>query len=163
LRGRRQTIAIALIVSATFAVTAMASAADDPALQGYVGQVEPICQANTEASHHILAGAQARVNRGKLDLAGKQFGRAATAFGKSIEQLEAVPRPPAYEVKLTKWFGHLELIDAYLGKISKALISGNKLKATYEVVKLRSSANATNNVVYDIDFRYCRLTESRFK
>jgi len=163
LGGRLRTIAIASIVVATFAVAATSSAAEDPAIQEYVGQVEPICQANTEASHHILGGAQARVNKGKLELAGKQFGRAATAFGKSIEQLETVPRPPAYESKLTKWFSHLEILDAYLRKISMALMSENKLKATYEVVKLRSAANATNNVVYDLDFRYCRVTESRFK
>ena len=29
-------------------------------------------------------------------------------------------------------------------------------------MKLRSSALAANNVVYDFDFRYCRLSASRF-
>jgi hypothetical protein len=154
---------IVLLVVATFAAVATAGAAEEPTLEEYVGRVEPICKANTEASHHILAGARDRVKSGKLEVAGKQFARAASAFGSSIKQLEAVPRPPAYEAKLTKWFGHLKIVEDYLQKISKALKEGDKLRTTYEVVKLRSSANSTNNVIYDLGFTYCRITESRFK
>ena len=161
MRGRLPTIAVT--VAATFSVAAGSSAAEYPALQEYVGQVEPICKANTDASHHILAGAAQRVKSGKLEVAGKQFGRAATAFGASIKQLEAVAAPPELEVKLSRWFAHLKIIDAYLKKISTALKNGDKLDATYEVVRLRSGANAANNVVYDLGFRYCRITEARFR
>jgi hypothetical protein len=156
-------LTIAVLVLATFAVAAVASAAEEPAQQEYVAKLEPICMADTEASHHILAGAQQKVNGGKLKTAGRQFSRAATEFKSTIGKLEAVPRPPALEVKMTKWFSHLEIIDAYLSKISKALTREEKLQATYEVVKLRSGANATNNVVYDLDFHYCHLDESHFK
>lgn len=103
------------------------------------------------------------MNNGKLKAAGAQFASAATEFGSTIKQLKTVARPPIYEVKLTKWFSHLQIIDTYLRKIAKALKEGQKLKATYEVVKLRSSANATNNVIYDLGFHYCRITEARFR
>jgi hypothetical protein len=151
-----------MIVLATFPVVALANASEDPAVQEYVGKVEPICKANTEASHHILSGARQRANNGKLKIAGKQFARAASAFEASIKQLEAVPQPAAYEVKLGKWFSHLEIVEGYLRNIAKALKEDDKLRSTYEVVKLRGSANAANNVIYDLGFRYCRLTESRF-
>ncbi len=131
-------------------------------MQEYVGKIEPICKANTEASHHILSGARQRVNSGKLKIAGKQFARAASNFAASTKQLEAVPRPAAYEVKLGKWFSHLKIVEGYLRNIAKALKEENKLQSTYEVVKLRGSANAANNVIFDLGFSYCRLTESRF-
>jgi hypothetical protein len=156
-------LTIAVLVLATFAVAAVANAAEEPAQAEYVAKLEPICKADTEASHHILAGAQDRVNANKLKGAGRQFGRAATEFQSTIDKLETVPRPPALEVKMTKWFSHLEIVDAYLRKISKALTKEEKLQATYEVVKLRSGANATNNDVFDLGFRYCHLTESHFR
>lgn len=159
---KRWLTTIALVVAATFAVASVASA-EGLTLEEYVGQVEPICKTNTDASHNILAGARDRIKNDKLEIAGKQFGRAAAAFGSSIKQLEAVPRPAIYEVKLTKWFSHLEIIEDYLSKISKALKNDDKLRVTYEVVKLRSSANAANNVIYDLGFNYCRVTESRFR
>ncbi len=161
MRGRLPTIA--LIAAATLAVAAAAGAAEAPTLQEYVGQVEPICRANTEASHHILAGVRAKVKNGKLKPAGNRFARAASAFGASIGQLEAVPRPPVYEVKLGKWFSHLKIVETNLRNVAKALKAGEKLQSTYEVVKLRSSANAANNVIYDLGFSYCRLTAARFE
>jgi hypothetical protein len=152
-----------VLVLATFSAAAIADAAEEPAQSEYVAKVEPICKADTEASHHILAGAQSKVNHDKLKGAGRQFAGAATEFQATIEKLEAVPRPPSLETKLTKWFSHLEIVDAYLRKISKALMREDKLQATYEVVKLRSGANATNNVIFDLGFHYCHLDESHFK
>ena len=163
-RGRVSTCAIlgAVVLSAATAGAGAATPSEDPLVQEYASRIEPICQANTKANHHILAGAQKRVNRGELQRAGKQFDKAAVAFAKSTRQIEAVPRPPAYEMKLGKWFEHLAIIDDYLKKISKALKAEDKLHATYEVVKLRSAAKAANNVVYDRGFHYCPLSESSF-
>jgi hypothetical protein len=153
-----------LVIVAALAVGATAAdAAEEPTLEEYVARVEPICQADTEASHHILSGAQAKVDNGKLKSAGAQFATAAIEFGNTIKKLKTVSRPPAYETKLTKWFSHLQIIDTYLRKIATALKGGDKLRATYEVVKLRGSANAANNVVYDLGFHYCRITAKRFK
>jgi hypothetical protein len=128
----------------------------------YVTQVEPICQANTEANKRILKGARGKVKAGKLGPAGNQFMRASTAFGKTITQIKAAPRPVADDARLVKWFGFLEIVKTNLGKIGKALKSGNRVKANHEAIRAERSANAANNVSSIFPFHYCKLSPSRF-
>jgi hypothetical protein len=159
LRPHRTLIAI---VAATLAVVSIAHAAGGPTRAEYVAQVEPICKANTLASQRILAGARDKVKRGKLARAGAQFIRAAAAFGKATGEIAAVPPPPADEPKLSKWIEHLRLVQSYLRKTGRELKSGDRSDTTADVIKLRSAGNAANNVVYDFEFHYCRITGSRF-
>jgi len=160
MRGTLRTVAS--IVVATLAIAAIAHAAEGPTRAEYVAQVEPICQVNTLASQRILAGARDKVKQKKLASAGAQFIRAAAAFGKATGEIATVPRPPADEPKLTKWIEHLRLVQTYLRKTGKALKKGDRRHATIDAIKLRSSGNAANNVVYDFEFHYCRITASRF-
>jgi hypothetical protein len=136
--------------------------APEPTRDEYVTAVEPICQANTDANTRILKGARGKVKAGKLSVAGNQFMRASTAFGKTIKQIEAVTRPPADDARLVKWFGFLETVKANLGKIGKALKQGNRVKANHEAIRAERSANAANNVSSIFNFHYCKLTPSRF-
>jgi hypothetical protein len=159
LRSRRTVISI---VAATLAVVSIAHAAGGPTRAEYVAQVEPICKANTLASQRILAGARDKVKQGKLASAGAQFIRAAAAFGRATGEIAAVPRPPADEAKLTKWIEHLRLVQSYLRKAGRELKNGDRNDTTIDVIKLRSASNAANNVVYDFEFHYCRITGSRF-
>ncbi|HWW67164.1 MAG TPA: hypothetical protein VNY83_04205 [Solirubrobacterales bacterium] len=152
----------ASIIVATLVVVSIAHAAGGPTRAEYVAQVEPICEANTLASQRILAGARDKVRQKKLASAGAQFIRAAAAFGKATGEIAAVPRPPADELKLTKWVEHLRLVQSYLRKAGGALKNGNRNSTTIDVIKLRSAGNAANNVVYDFEFHYCRITASRF-
>lgn len=153
---------VASIAAATLAIAAIAHAAGGPTRTEYVAQVEPICQANTMASQRILTGASAKVKQKKLASAGSQFIRAAAAFGKATGEIAAVPQPPADQPKLAKWVEHLRLVQGYLRKAGKALKVSDRDHATIDVIKLRSAGNAANNVVYDFEFRYCRITPSRF-
>ncbi len=153
---------VASIFAATLAIAAIAHAAEGPTRPDYIAQVEPICKANTLASQRILAGARDKVKQKKLAGAGAQFIRAAAAFGKATGEIAAVPRPPADEPKLTKWIEHLRLVQSYLRKAGRALKNGDRNGTTIDVIKLRSASNAANNVVYDFEFHYCRITASRF-
>ena len=59
----------------------------------YVARVEPICKTNVTANKRIFKGAKGEVKAGKLKQASKHFFRAATAFAKTINQIEAAPQP----------------------------------------------------------------------
>jgi len=153
---------IASVFAATLAFAAVGDAAEGPTQGEYVATVEPICERNTIANRRILAGARYKANHGKRPAAGRQFIRAANAFGKTTKAIKAVPRPPSYEVRLGRWTARLRVVEGNLRRTGRALKADNLRRAIIGEVKLRSSALAANNVVYDFDFRYCRLTPSRF-
>jgi hypothetical protein len=152
----------ASIVAATLVFAAIGHAAEGPTQEEYTAQVEPICEQNTLANRRILAGARHKANHGNRPAAGRQFIRAATAFGATTKAIKAVPRPPDFEARLTRWIERLRVVEGNLRKMGKALKADNLRRAILGEVKLRSSALAANNVVYDFDFRYCRLSASRF-
>jgi hypothetical protein len=153
---------IASVLIATLAFAAIGHAAEGPAQEAYIAQVEPICEQNTIANRRILEGARYKANHGQRPAAGRQFIRAANAFHSTTRAIKAVPRPSEYEVRLTRWIERLGVVEDSLRKMGKALKADNLRRAILGEVKLRSSALAANNVVYDFDFRYCRLTASRF-
>jgi hypothetical protein len=158
----RGLLTIASILIATFAFAAIGHAAEGPTQEEYIAQVEPICKQNTIANRRILAGARYKANHGQRPAAGRQFIRAATAFGKTTRAIKTVPRPAEYETRLMRWIERLGVVKDNLQRMGKALKADNLRRAILGEVKLRSSALAANNVVYDFDFRYCRLTASRF-
>jgi hypothetical protein len=159
----RGTLRIALaIVAATLLVAGIARAEEGPERNAYVAQVEPICQANTEANETILRNVRQKVRNGRLKEAGKQFIHASAAFGAAVDKIAAVPRPPADEERLLKWFKFLRVVQADLRKLGKALKAGDKILATHETIRVERASNAANNVSYVFEFHYCHLSRSRF-
>lgn len=150
-------VALAALVAATPAY------AETPTREEYAAAVEPICERNAVANEQILKGARERVKSDKLKAASGQFLRASDAFGATIKELAAVPRPPADANRLQKWLGFLKLVKQHLGNIGKALGEGNKIKATHIQIRAERSGNAANNVVFSFPFKSCRLTPSRFR
>ncbi len=163
MRGMLTTAFLALAVTLIAAAAAWAEEAPVPTREGYVATVDPICKANTDQNKRILKGASDKVNAGKLAQAGSQFTRAAAAFGKSVKEITAVPRPPADSARLEKWFSFLDIIQANLGKVGKALKEGDKVKAVHEKIRAERSSNAANNVSFVFGFKYCHLAASQFK
>jgi hypothetical protein len=166
MRGRSRTAALALAATLVALVGAVAIAHAEeaaPTRDEYVAKVDPICQKNTDENKRILKGASGKVNAGKLAQAGNQFTRAAAAFGKSVREISAVPRPPADSPRLEKWFGFLKIIQTNLGKVGKALKEGNKVRAVHEKIRAERSSNAANNVSFVFGFKYCHLQASQFK
>lgn len=158
---RRRAIAAALLAAALLAVPA-ASAEEGPTREGYVAQLEPICKANVEANKRIFRGAKGEVNRGELKKASTHFFQAATAFGKTIRQMEAVPQPPADTAKLAKWFGLLRDEQGYIRRIGQALAAGKRHQAESISVQLNRNSTKSNNAVLGFGFDYCRIEPSRF-
>src|SRR4051794_36311987 len=104
--------AVTSVVALALLPAAFASAEEAPTRAQYVEEVEPICQANTEANKRILKNVQTKAKSrvpAKLKQAGAQFLHASAVFGKAVGQLRAVPRPPADDAQLVKWFGQLDV------------------------------------------------------
>ncbi len=159
--SRMFAVAIVILI-AVGALAALAVAAPEQTRETYAAQVEPICKANTKANERILAGAEKKVKEGKLKVAAGQFTQAATAFGKAVKQLRAVPQPVADQAKLTKWLGYLGDEQKLLGEIGKALKGGKKSQAVKLKIQLEHNGNLANNAVLAFEFNYCLIDSSRF-
>lgn len=160
LEGSRFAVITALAIALVLAVVPMVRA--DAATDEYKQQVEPICKKNVEANKRIFRGAKQEVNRGELKKASQHFFRAATAFGKTIRELAAVPQPAGYETKLGKWLDLLRDEQAIVKKIGQALAAEKRNKAESYSVELNRNTNKANNQVIAFGFDYCRLDSSRF-
>lgn len=162
MRSTKKTIASIGAVALCAAAVAAPAAGESPTREAYVAQVDPICERNTRANKRILKGVQAKASRGRLKAAGGQFIRASQEFGAAMREIAAVPRPPADDARLVKWFGYLAKVRDRLRTIGKALKDENRIKAVHERIGLERSSNAANNVGFVFGFTYCRLTPSRF-
>jgi hypothetical protein len=144
---------------------AVAAAEEEPTRAQYVERVEPICQANTEANKRILKNVRTKAKSkvpAKLKQAGGQFIHAAAVFGKTVEKLNAVPRPAADDARLLKWFTQLGVLQAKLRALGVALQANEEIKAAHEQIRVEHAANAANNYSFVFGFHYCHLTPSRF-
>jgi heme oxygenase len=154
-----------LVAAATLLPSALVHAEEGPSRAEYVEQVEPICQANTEANKRILAHVQERAmskQQRVVSRAAHQFIRASEAFGKAVDKIAAVPRPPVDEPRLLKWLKHLRIVKTDLRKIGGALREGDKIRAAHERIRVERAANASNNAGFVFNFHYCYLSQSRF-
>jgi hypothetical protein len=156
----------AIVLVAALALGSVSAArAEDPPRSQYVEQVEPICQANTEANLRILKNVQTKArsrNPAKMKEAGAQFIHASTVFGKTVGKIAAVPRPPQDNERLLRWFKQLNIVREKLRKLGVALQEGNEIKAAHEQIRVERASNAANNVSFVFEFQACRLTKSRF-
>jgi hypothetical protein len=144
---------------------ATASAEEAPTRAQYVEAVEPICKANTDANRRILKNVKTKARskaQSKVAEAGAQFIRASTAFGNAVQKLAAVPRPPADDARLLKWFKYLGIVKTNLRKLGQALKADEKILAAHEQIRVERSSNAANNVGFIFEFDYCYLKASNF-
>lgn len=158
----KRTLTTIGVTALCVAATTAPAAGEGPTREEYVAQVDPICEQNTEANKRILKDVQAKANSKRMVEAGGQFIRASAAFGKTLKEIVAVPRPSADDARLVKWFTYLAKVRDRLRSIGKALKEEDRIKAVHERIGLERSSNAANNVGYVFGFTYCRLTPSRF-
>jgi hypothetical protein len=159
MRGKLGTIAA--ILAATFVVAPFAQGEEPQTREGYKAQVEPLCRANRTVNDRIIAGAQKRVNAGKLELAGKQFVRVSHSFGGLVKRLAKVPPPPADSRRVQRWLELMRLLESRLRLVGKYLKEGLKIKATHESILAERSGLSANNTSIVFQFHYCRLTHFR--
>jgi hypothetical protein len=142
-----------------------AAAEEAPTRAQYVEQVDPICKANTAANKRILKNVKTKARSKSTKTvreAGSQFIQASTVFGATEKKIAAVPRPPADDARLLKWFDQLDIVKMDLRKLGKALQANEKILASHEGVRVERAANAANNVSFVFEFQYCHLRPSSF-
>jgi hypothetical protein len=157
MKGTLGTLAALCLV--TLAVAPSASA-EEPTREGYVATVEPICQVNRSANERIMAGAKERVNKNKLEPAGRQFIRLSESFGGLVKQLTAVTPAPADAHRVDRWLSLMRLLKTRLRSVGKYFKDGEKIKAVHESILAERSGLSANNISIVFHFHYCRF--SRF-
>lgn len=159
-----RTVAISIAALALLPAAA-ASAEEAPTRAQYVEAVEPICKANTDANRRILKNVKTKARSKSASTvreAGTQFIQASAAFGKAVGKLATVPRPPADDARLLKWFEHLDIVKTNLRKLGKALQEDKKILAAHEQIRVERASNAANNVGFIFEFDYCYLRAANF-
>lgn len=128
----------------------------------YTAAVEPICKVNTQANERILAGVKQEVRQNKLKPAAASFTKAAAELKKTLNQLRAVPPPPADRARIQEWFDGIKVESELFAAVAQKLNAGQKGAAEHMVAKLTVNASKTNTIVLPFEFRYCRLEPSKF-
>lgn len=158
-RAWEMTKTVGTIAAVAFSLLAFAPLAhgEEQTRESYKAGVEPICQANREANERIMAGARERVNKGKLELAGKQFVRVSGSVGGLIKRLRPVPPPAADSHRVDRWLELMGLLKTRLRLVGKYFESAEKIKATHESILAERSGLSANNISIVFHFHYCRF------
>ncbi|HEY5943211.1 MAG TPA: hypothetical protein VIT89_10165 [Solirubrobacterales bacterium] len=149
----------AIVVALAMAVPAFAAEATP---ESFKAAAEPICKTNREANERVLDGARQNVQTGKLKKASGQILAAAKALKRARTQLLAVEKPTADTARLTKWLNGIKTEIEMLESTGRKLAKGEKNAALKMIIRLKTNANKTNNLVLDYEFRYCRINPSEF-
>lgn len=160
MKGPLGTLAAAVLV--TLAAAPFAHGAEAPTRALYVERVDRICMQDTQRSQRILRGVRQMIDRERMVPAGRRFIRVSKTFAEALRRIVRVPRPPADDPRLRKWFKFLRIVKTRMRVLGKTLKEEKKVKATHASIQLERSSNAANNVGFVFGFRHCRFTRSRF-
>jgi hypothetical protein len=130
--------------------------------ESYREAAEPICSANARANERILKHVRADFKADRLKKAGGSMLRAAGALERTQRQLSALPRPAADVRRLAQWLAGVRSEARFFRGAGKAMLRGQKGRASTLVVKLTNNATATNNLVIVFAFRSCRFEPSKY-
>jgi hypothetical protein len=162
MRGTRTAAAALAGAAAIMALVASGAGGAELTREEYTARLEPICKRNIEANRRIFQGARAKVNAGRLKQASTHFLRAASAFLRTVRQMEAVPVPSGDEAKLSRWFELLHDESRFVRRIGEALAAGQKRRAEAISVHLNRNSTRANNTALGFGFDYCRIEPTRF-
>jgi hypothetical protein len=151
-----------LFATAAALLMAVPALAAEATPESFKEAAEPICKTNREANERVLDGARQNVQTGKLKKASGQLFAAAKALKRARTQLLAVEKPSADAARLTKWLNGIKTEGELLEATGRKLAKGEKNGALKMIIRLKSNANKTNNLVLDYEFRYCRINPSEF-
>jgi hypothetical protein len=152
---------IVLFAAVAMLLAAVPAPAAEVTPETFKQQVEPICQSG-KAKEEILKNVRGEVREDKLKLASRHIATAAKALKQTYAQLLQVPKPAEDTTRLTKWLKGIKTEVELLEATGRKLAKGEKNAATRMVLRLKTNADRTNNLVLDYQFRYCRVDPSKF-
>jgi hypothetical protein len=150
----------AALARAVAALPAAAGAA--PQRREYVAKLEGICKPGAMATQRAMKGARDDLSSERLAVAARKFGHARRIFGRTVQRIAAVPRPPADAAQLRKWFIYLNRQEVYLKRIVSDLRGGRAVPAQRLTARFIHNGNLANNVVLSFGFEYCSFKFSRY-
>ena len=153
---------VASFVAAMALLGAVPAIAAEATPETFKAAAEPICKTNREANEKVLDGARQNVQAGKLKKASRQLFAAAKALKRARTQLLGIEKPAEDTARLTKWLKGIKAEVELLESTGRKLADGDKNGAIKMIIRLKSNANQTNNLVLDYEFRYCRINPSEF-
>lgn len=151
------TTAIAAGLAATALLVAPAGAAEAPTRAEYVSAAELICKRNTAANQRQLSVARRLIRKNRLKPAGRRIIRVYRALVGTVRQLSRQPRPTEDAATLGRWIRQLKQQANYTRAISKALLGGNRFRASRLEVQRSGNARQANRTVLFFNFRACRV------
>ena len=162
-KGARRALGLLGALLAALAVSpAVGAATEAPTRDEYVARLELVCKPDAEATQRVMKGARSEVQTERLGPAAAKFGKAASIFGGTIDQIEKAPRPSADVAKLDKWFGYLRAQESYLDRITAQLKADRPTKAQRLISRFIHNGNLANTVVLAFGFDYCSFKFSRY-
>jgi len=153
---------VASFVAAMALLGAVPAIAAEATPETFKAAAEPICKTNREANEKVLDGARQNVQAGKLKKASRQLFAAAKALKRARTQLLGIEKPAEDTARLTKWLKGIKAEVELLESTGRKLADGDKNGAIKMIIRLKSNANQTNNLVLDYEFRYCCINPSEF-
>lgn len=146
-------------LAATALLVAPAGAAEAPTRAQYVSVAESICKRNTAANQRQLSAARRLIRKNRLKPAGRRLNRVARALMVTVRQLARRPRPTEDAATLGRWIKQLKQQANYTRAISKALLGGNRFRASRLEVQRSRNAGQANRTVLVFGFRACRVRQ----
>jgi hypothetical protein len=160
-KSKRTIVGLAL-ATASLAAAAVAVGAEPPTRDEYVDRLEKICKPDALATQRAMKGARGDLQAERLKVAARKFAKATSIFGGTVQEISAVPRPPADRERLKKWFGYLGQQERYLVKITAKLRAEQAIAAQRLTARFIHNGNLANNVVIAFGFEYCSFKFSRY-
>jgi hypothetical protein len=141
-------LAIALIAVAITAAPGYAASTRAE----YVAQVDPICAPTIRGEHKALDAAGRQVKKGRYKAAARSFRRTNRIFSDGVEQVAAVPPPPADQPSISTWIQMLRSQVPLANRAAAALAHGHIGKAMSRLLK---ASDSTKAYVRDYGFAAC--------
>jgi hypothetical protein len=145
------------------AITPGVSAAAEVTRPEYVAKLERICKPGSNATQRAVHGVRADVRSERFRLAATKFAHAKRIFAHTVRAISTVPRPPADEKTLARWFADLIREKVYLGRIAAALRTLNVPRFQRALTEFFHQGNRANNAIISFGFNYCSFKPSRFE
>jgi len=157
--GKKLILSLVTVVALLVAVPSNAAEATR---ESFKEAVEPICKTNREANAKVLDGATKNVREGKLKKASAQLFAAAKALKQARARMLKVPKPTEDVAQLTRWLDGIKTEVQSFETAGRKLAKAEANAAIKMVVRLKTNATKTNNIVLDYEFNYCRINPSEF-
>jgi len=146
--------AVAIVLLAiTFVTVPVAHATSTRA--DYIAQADPICLSTGLAEGNQLSGFSMDLKKGRLKVAARKLRAASTIFGRGVDQLALLERPPADVSQLSTWIDSLRAQVPILNRFARSINHRQAKRVRRTGAQLLIAEEKTSALVDDYGFALC--------